>query len=127
MTTLKENGILFIEDALFTGDGVIEKDESEINEPDKRDYLGMFDKFSRSKSVFEEEVKSLFENAVDVLIRYSCNYSSDELKEDFENFEVDKSEPVLSDLESTVLIKQISNIEEVKKQIFRIFFRAAVR
>ena len=54
VTTLKENSILFIEDVLFTGDGVIEKDESEINEPDKRDYLGMFDKFSRSESAFEE-------------------------------------------------------------------------
>ncbi len=120
VTTLKENGILFIEDALFTGDGVIEKDESEINEPDKRDYLGMFDKFSRSKSVFEEEVKSLFENAVDVLIRYSCNYSSDELKEDFENFEVDKSEPVMSD-SNLQCYKTNLEYEEVKNKYSEYF------
>ena len=75
-------------------DNTLSDDENEINISNGKETNSDDE---NETDAFEKEVKSLFENAVDVLIRYSCNYSSDELKEDFENFEVDKSEPMMSD------------------------------
>ena len=99
-------------------DNTLSDDENEINISNGKETNSDDE---NETDAFEKEVKSLFENAVNVLIKYYYNEDpSSVLKEDFENLEVDKSELLTFD-SAFSCYKTNLEYEEVKNKYSEYF------